>query len=63
MERSFGRQPKLRNGTPRTGHGLASGLLSVSRIAGLTTAQTSAENTGGKAGNESIDIKTGTFPL
>jgi len=56
MERSFGRQPKLRNGTPRTGHGLASGLLSVSRIAGLTAAQTTAENTGGEAGDGSTVI-------
>ena len=40
MERCFERQPKLRSGTPRMGHGLSSGLLSVSRIAGLTTVQT-----------------------
>jgi len=33
-----------------SGTRLASGLLSVSRIAGLTAAQTTAENTGGKPG-------------
>lgn len=57
MERCFVRQPKLRNGTPRVEPGLASGLLSVSRIAGLTAAQTTAKNTGGEVGDGSTVIK------